>query len=68
MKYKNQDGLELSYEGHENNTHVELVKEVVLKACEMIHDGAHLKAIIFLKENFDLEVEEYADYYKKNIN
>ena len=54
--------------GHENDTHINLVKEVISKACEMIHAGAHLEAIIFLKEKFDIEVEEYADYYKKNIN
>ena len=62
MKYKNQDGLELSYEGHENNTHVELVKEVVLKACEMIYVGAHTEARLFLEENFGLEV----NYGKKH--
>ena len=56
MKYKNQDGIELNYEGHENNTHCNLVKEVVSKACEMIYDGAHIDAIIFLKENFGLGV------------
>ena len=33
MKYKNQDGVELSYEGHENDTHVNLVKEVVRYFC-----------------------------------
>ena len=62
MKYKNKDGIELSYEGHENNTHVNLVKEVVLKACKMIYGGAHTDAILFLKENFGLEV----NYIKKH--
>ena len=56
MKYKNKDGIELSYEGHENNTHVNLVKEVVSKACEMIRGGNFTEARIFLEENFGLEV------------
>ena len=56
MKYKNQDGIELNYEGHENDVHVNLVKEVVSKACEMIYDGSHTEARLFLEENFGLEV------------
>ena len=56
MKYKNQDGIELSYEGHKNDTHVDLVKEVVSKACEMIRGGNFTEARIFLEENFGLEV------------
>ena len=56
MKYKNQDGIELSYEGHENNTHVNLVKEVVSKACEMIYGGSYTEARLFLEKNFGLEV------------
>ena len=61
MKYKNQDGIELNYERHENNTHVNLVKEVVSKACEMIYGGSHIEARLFLEENFGLE----ANYGKK---
>ena len=56
MKYKNQDGIELNYEGHENDVHVNLVKEVVSKACEMIYGGSHIEARLFLEENFGLEV------------
>ena len=56
MKYKNQDGIELSYEGHKNDTHVDLVKEVVSKACEMIRGGNFTEARLFLEENFGLEV------------
>ena len=56
MKYKNQDGIELSYEGHKNDTHVILVKEVISKACKMIYGGAHTEARLFLEENFGLEV------------
>ena len=61
MKYKNQDGIELNYEGHENDTQVNLVKEVVSKACEMIYGGAHTDARLFLEENFSLEL----NYRKK---
>ena len=35
MKYKNKDGIELSYEGHENDTGVQLVKEVLRKAIKI---------------------------------
>ena len=61
MKYKNQDGIELNYERHENNTHVNLVKEVVSKACEMIYGGANTEARLFLEENFGLDI----NYEKK---
>ena len=61
MKYKNQDGIELNYERHENNTHVNLVKEVVSKACGMIYGGAHTEARLFLEENFGLDI----NYEKK---
>ena len=56
MKYKNQDGIELNYEGHENDKHVNLVKEVVSKACDMIYNGNFTEARLFLEENFGLEV------------
>ena len=34
-KYKDQDGIELSYEGHENDRHAILVKEVVQEAIRL---------------------------------
>ena len=54
MKYKNKDGIELSYEGHNSDTHVKLIKEVVCKAIEIgdIKDWSKVK--LFLKENFSL--------------
>jgi len=54
MKYKNKNGIELSYEGHNNDTHVKLIKEVVCKAIEIgdIKDWSKVK--LFLKENFSL--------------
>ena len=58
MKYKNKNGIELNYEGHKNDTHASLVKEVVSKACEMIRGGSFTEARIFLEENFDIEVND----------
>jgi hypothetical protein len=34
-KYKNKDGIELSFEGHENDNHVQLIKEVVTEAIKI---------------------------------
>jgi hypothetical protein len=66
MKYKNKDGIELSYAGHENDTHVNLVKEVISEACKLTkmydknciksHKMALKNVRTFLKENFDIEV------------
>ena len=35
MKYQNKHGIELSYEGHENDVHAELVKEVLRAALKI---------------------------------
>jgi len=35
MKYKNKNGIELSYEGHENDTVVQLVKSVIKEAVKI---------------------------------
>ncbi len=57
MKYKNKDGIELSYEGHENDTSVQLVKEILRKAIS-IGDQKKPKSWVevknFLVENFSL--------------
>ena len=64
MKYKNKDGIELSYTS--DDIHTNLVKEVISEAITML--GAprpypHItcnKVAIFLKENFDIvEVEDF---------
>ena len=34
-KYKDQDGIELSYEGHENDIHANLIKEVIHEAIRL---------------------------------
>ena len=35
MKYKNKDGIQLSYEGHENDMSVQLLKEVLREAIKI---------------------------------
>ena len=64
MKYKNKDGIELSYEGHENDTHVNLVKEVISEACKLTkmydkdciksHKMALRNVRKFLEDNFNV--------------
>jgi len=54
MKYKNKHGIELSYEGHKNDTHVKLIKEVLCKAIEIGDTEDWSKVKKFLKENFSL--------------
>ena len=61
MKYKNKDGIELSYTG--NDAHQVLVREVISEAIVMLEDipGQDLQSlsgigdtIEFLKENFNV--------------
>ncbi len=62
MKYKNNDGIELSYDGHKNNRHTELVKEVVKEAIKVGDDNINTrypmqgwaKVKKFLKTNFSI--------------
>ena len=35
MKYKNKEGIQLSYEGHENDMHANLIKEVVTESIKL---------------------------------
>ena len=63
MKYKNKDGIELSYEGHENDYHAHLIKEVIGEAIKLgdtrigsrypLQGWREVKD--FLVENFSLE-------------
>ena len=63
MKYKNKDGIELSYT-NDNDTHQVLVKEVVSEAIKILtkynrSDGRSVeyalhRGVNFLKDNFDL--------------
>jgi len=64
MKYKNKDGIELSYT-NDNDIHQVLVKEVVSEACEILTkynrsdarsaEWALHRGVNFLKDNFDIE-------------
>ena len=35
MKYKNKDGIELSYEGHDSDYHANFLKEVITEAIRI---------------------------------
>ena len=35
MKYKNKEGIELSYDGHKNDLSVQLVKEVIRESIKL---------------------------------
>ena len=62
MKYKNKDGIELSYTG--NDLQSKLVKEVVSEAIQILkefnpqsmrsRDESRYDCIDFLKENFNI--------------
>ena len=64
MKYKNKNGIELSYEGHKNDIHTELVKEVIIEAIKLGDEEIGLarfprqgwaKVKEFLVDNFSLD-------------
>ena len=62
MKYKDNRGIELSYEGHENDTHLQLVKEVLREAIKVGDENINtrypmqgwMKVKKFLVDNFSL--------------
>ena len=71
MKYKNEDGIELSYTS--NDMHTKLLKEVVSEAIRMLsapREFPHVacnKTVRFLKENFNIvDVEDFIGD-KKNV-
>ena len=63
MKYKDERGIELSYEGHKNDTHLQLVKEVVREAIKVGDPNINTrypmqgwsKVKTFLEDNFSLD-------------
>jgi hypothetical protein len=63
MKYKDERGIELSYEGHKNDTHLQLVKEVVREAIKVGDTNINTrypmqgwsKVKTFLEDNFSLD-------------
>ena len=62
MKYKDNNGIELSYEGHKNDTHLQLVKEVLREAIKVGDENINTrypmqgwaKVKKFLEDNFSL--------------
>ena len=73
MKYKNKDGIELSYT-NDNDTHQVLVKEVISEAINIFEgynrfdarsaEWALSRGVNFLKENFDIEGGERSDAWR----
>lgn len=63
MKYKNKNGIELSYEGHRNDLSVQLVKEVIKEAIKVGDENINTrypmqgwrKVREFLNTNFSLD-------------
>ena len=58
-KYKNKDGIELSYAGQKDDSHTDLIKEVIREAINLINSGVDKKDVIdFLSENFSVSIED----------
>ena len=63
MKYKNKNGIELSYEGHKSDSSVQLVKEVLREAIKFGDKEVYSryprqgwgKVKEFINENFSLD-------------
>jgi ribosome-interacting GTPase 1 len=63
MKYKNKNGIELSYEGRGSDIHAELVKEVIKEAIKIGNAEIYtkyprqgwIKVKEFINENFSLD-------------
>ena len=65
MKYKNKEGISLSYTN--NDIHTRLVKEVIREAIIMLEDYKVADTIKFLKENFDIiEIEDLMGGFDEN--
>ena len=73
MKYKNKDGIELSYTNN-NDIHQVLVKEVISEACNILTsynrfdarsaEWALDRGVNFLKENFNIDGENRSDEWR----
>ena len=74
MKYKNKDGIELSYTG--NDMQAKLVKEVVEEAIKIFEayntfdarsaEWALSRGVNFLKDNFDIKDSGRSDEWRIN--
>ena len=63
-KYKDKNGIELSFEGHENDVQIQLVKEVVKEAIKMGDRSGYWSSNWreirnFLSENFSIDIPKY---------
>ena len=77
MKYKNKDGIELSYT-NDNDTHQILVKEVISEAIKIFEnynrfdarsaEWALSRGVNFLKENFYLKEDRSDEWRIKQFN
>ena len=57
-KYKNKDGIELSYAGQKDDSHTDLIKEVIREAINLIISGVDKKDVIdFLSENLSVDID-----------
>jgi hypothetical protein len=57
-KYKNKDGIELSYDGQKDDSYTDLIKEVIREAINLINSGVDKKDVIdFLSENFSVDID-----------
>ena len=75
MKYKNKDGIELSYTG--NDFHQQLVKEVVSEAVRLlsVYDSSSTTSMNmaigntkdFLKTNFNIEKWDVIELWESTI-
>jgi hypothetical protein len=72
MKYKNKDGIELSYTG--NDVQTKLLKEVIVEALTILEGDRQFphvtcnKVASFLRENFDIvEVNDLMGGFKENV-
>jgi hypothetical protein len=69
MKYKNKNGVELSYEGHENDMSAQLVKEVLREAIKLGDKNVYtkyprqgwVKVKDFINENFSLDIKKISE-------
>ena len=72
-KYKNKDGIELSFEGHENDSHTQLIKEVVIEAIKIGDRSGYWSSNwrsirSFLSENFSVDIPKYNTFDNEELS
>ena len=69
MKYKNKNGIELSFEGHKNDTSIQLIKEVLKEVITLGDKEVYskyprqgwIKVKEFINENFSLDIKKISE-------